>query len=420
MSGLFAVLGSSVLLLFRRSQFVLRHADPMIINQQAPQKCSASDQQRGEQRQVKPPGQDRFSGISQARQPVERSDGYHHHGQNGMAPGSDQAAYFLDQHQIQRADDARDPATEGAGTGQPHAHSSPEGVLRPDVGEVGKHHGQQQGYRKVDQLGVDRMAKERHLASDSLLLHRVPQRLLNGMRRYGMSAKSLAAFVLLGVASQLAGCAGELSILDPAGPAATASSLLWWGMFGFFSLVLIVVVGLWFYAMRRDPGDLSHQDAQRIQNRWVFWGGLVLPSVSIITVLAFGLPVGHTMLPTPPDEGEAVQINVQGHQWWFEVSYPGTGIALEDQMFIPAGVPIDVHLTSADVIHSFWVPRLAGKLDMVPGHTNVLRIEADKPGTYRGVCAEFCGRDHAHMSFVVEALEPGEYEAWLEETRANE
>lgn len=240
------------------------------------------------------------------------------------------------------------------------------------------------------------------------------------MRRYGAWAKNLAALALLAVLPQLAGCAGELSILDPAGRAAGATSMLWWGMFSFFTLVLIVVVALWFYAMRRDPGDLSDQDAQRIQNRWVFWGGLVLPSVSIITVLAFGLPAGHTMLPTPPDEGEAVRIDVQGHQWWFEVSYPGTGITLEDQMFIPAGVPIDVYLTSADVIHAFWVPRLAGKLDMVPGHTNVLRLEADQPGTYRGVCAEFCGREHAHMSFVVEALEPGEYEAWLEETRANE
>jgi cytochrome c oxidase subunit II len=222
----------------------------------------------------------------------------------------------------------------------------------------------------------------------------------------------LAALLLL------AGCSGELSSLDPAGPAATATALLWWGMFGYFTLVLIVVVVLWFYAMRRDPGDLSHQDAQHIQNRWVFWGGLVLPGVSITAVLAFGLPAGHSMLPTPLEDGEAVQIHVTGHQWWFQVNYPDTTIELEDHMVIPAGVPIDVHLTSADVIHSFWVPRLGGKLDMVPGHTNVLRLEAYEPGTYRGICAEFCGRDHAHMRFTVEALEPGEFEIWLEEAES--
>jgi cytochrome c oxidase subunit II len=177
-------------------------------------------------------------------------------------------------------------------------------------------------------------------------------------------------------------------------------------------------VVLWFYAMFRDPGDLDHQGAQRIQNRWVFWGGLVLPGVSIIAVLALGLPAGHSMLPTPPEEGEAVQVHVTGHQWWFQVTYPDTTIELEDRLVIPAGAPVDLHLTSADVIHAFWVPRLGGKLDMVPGHINVLRLQADEPGTYRGICAEFCGRDHAHMGFTVEALTPGDFETWLQEAQA--
>lgn len=215
----------------------------------------------------------------------------------------------------------------------------------------------------------------------------------------------------------LAGCTGELSSLDPVGPAATATSLLWWGMFGYFTLVLIFIVVLWFYAMRRDPGDLDHPGAQRVNNRWVFWGGLVLPGVSVVAVLAFGLPAGYSMLPVPPEEGEAVQVHVTGHQWWFEVTYPDTDIRLDGRVVIPAGVPIDFHLGSADVIHAFWVPRLGGKLDMVPGHINVLRLQADEPGTYRGICAEFCGRDHAHMRFEVEAVPPDEFETWLQEAQ---
>ncbi|KKO09537.1 hypothetical protein LCGC14_0030300 [marine sediment metagenome] len=225
---------------------------------------------------------------------------------------------------------------------------------------------------------------------------------------------------MLGIPLLLSGCGGPFSTLDPGGPGAAGIAWLWWGMFGYASVVLVGLVWLWLHAMRRDPGNISDKQAQTLQNRWIFWGGLVLPSVSVSLILAFGLPAGYPMLPTPPEEGEAVRINVEGHQWRFETSYPGTDIVLENHMLIPAGVPIDVYLTSADVIHSFWVPRLSGKQDMVPGHTNVLRIMADEPGRFRGHCAEFCGLDHAHMKLVVEALEPQEFDAWLEESRTDE
>lgn len=191
-------------------------------------------------------------------------------------------------------------------------------------------------------------------------------------------------------------------------------------MFSFFTVVLVAVIVLWLHAMRRDPGEVSDRDAQRQQTRWVIGGGLILPVLSIAVILAVGIPLGQRMLPLPPDDGQVVHIQVTAHQWWWEVSYPGTGIVLQDELHIPAGVPVNLRLTSNDVIHAFWVPRLGGKMDMLPGRTNILRLEADHPGIYHGSCSEFCGRGHAHMQFIVEAHEPDAYQVWLKEMQVND
>jgi cytochrome c oxidase subunit II len=204
-------------------------------------------------------------------------------------------------------------------------------------------------------------------------------------------------------------------VLDPAGPAARMAAAMWWGMFSYFGLVLLVVLGLWLYALRRDPGSADAARTRRIEKRWLIGGGLILPTASISVVLALGIPMGHRMLPLPPEDGQqVVRIDVTGHQWWWEVRYPGTDLRLVDELHIPAGVAVDVHLTSADVIHSFWVPRLAHKIDALPARTNVLRLQADHPGTYHGQCAEFCGLGHAHMDFVVHAHAQEDFERWLE------
>ncbi|MCC5868334.1 MAG: cytochrome c oxidase subunit II [Gammaproteobacteria bacterium] len=226
----------------------------------------------------------------------------------------------------------------------------------------------------------------------------------------GRITAPLAVFIL----GSSAGCGGPYSTLDPAGPAASAAAFLWWGMFGLFTLVLVFVVGLWLYAMRRDPDPAGGQDVGRVHRRLLVGGGLVLPMASILVLLAFGIPAGHMMLPLPPAEGEALRIDVRAHQWYWETHYPGTGVRLVDEVHMPAGVPVNVHLTSEDVIHSFWVPRLAGKLDAIPGHENVLRLRAYSPGIYRGQCAEFCGVGHAHMQFTVHVYTPEDFEAWLE------
>ncbi len=200
-------------------------------------------------------------------------------------------------------------------------------------------------------------------------------------------------------------------------------------MFGFSAFVLLALTALWWHAMRR-PGDSRADDdhyMQAQQNRWIIGGGLILPIGAIAVLLLFGIPAGHRMLPLAPEEGHAFRVDVTGHQWWWEVSYPDTTTGnngelpvLRDEVHIPAGVPVDVHLRSADVIHSFWVPRLAGKLDMIPGRTNVLRIEAAEPGVYRGVCAEFCGLAHAHMQFELHAHAPEDFRNWMNNHHAAE
>ena len=164
------------------------------------------------------------------------------------------------------------------------------------------------------------------------------------------------------------------------------------------------------------PGSRARQH----QKRWLIWGGLVLPITSMAAILAFGIPAGNRMLPLNPDDGEVLRIQVTAHQWYCDVRYPDTGIRLTDELHIPAQSAVDVYLTSADVIHSFWVPRLGGKLDMLPGRTNVLRLNAESPGVYRGQCAEFCGTGHAHMKFTVIAHSREDFRRWEQQERPDD
>jgi len=189
-------------------------------------------------------------------------------------------------------------------------------------------------------------------------------------------------------------------------------------MFAFSTLVLVGVVGLWLYAMRRNPDQPGTVPARDMQYRLIIGGGLVLPTLSILLLLIIGIPIGQRMQPQPGyADNEEAYINVTGHQWWWEVSYPGTAVSLQNTLHIPAGTPINIHLHSGDVIHSFWVPRLSGKLDAIPGRTNILRLEADEPGIYYGQCAEFCGLQHTHMRFTVEAHTQEDFDTWLSEWR---
>ena len=189
-----------------------------------------------------------------------------------------------------------------------------------------------------------------------------------------------------------------MSALDPAGPAAGTISTLWWIMLAGAVAIFLLVVSLLALAFRRGEGGGPTARA------WIVGGGLVFPSAVLLALLAYGLIVGERLLPRAGDGVVEVEAQASRWQWAFTHRLPDGGLIVSQNILhIPVGRNVDVVLTTRDVIHAFWVPRLAGKMDAIPGHRNVLRIQAAAPGTYPGVCAEYCGVGHARHGFVVRA-----------------
>lgn len=250
------------------------------------------------------------------------------------------------------------------------------------------------------------------LATHRRILYRAARRALAVALRVALPlALPLALPIALGA------CAGPQSMLDPAGPSARAIAAVWWWMFGVSAAVLLGMVAVWLLAMRRSS-RMPADEVRRSGQRWIIGGGIVLPGVAVTALLVFGSPAGLHQLPLPyRNHGGPAPLRIEaiGHQWWWELHYPDSGVRLKNELRLPAGQPVDIHTSSRDVIHSFWVPRLGGKLDAIPGRTLVVRLQADEPGTFRGQCAEFCGLGHAHMTMTVQAMEPAAFEAWLQE-----
>lgn len=195
-----------------------------------------------------------------------------------------------------------------------------------------------------------------------------------------------------------------MSALDPAGPEADAIAGVWWVMLVGSFLILGAVVGLALYAIYgRSAG--RHRITPRLL---IVGGGLIFTPAVLAALLIWGIGAGHALLPLP-GEREVFRVEVRAHQWWWEVTYPdaeGGPLHAANEIHIPAGRPVDVTVQSEDVIHSFWVPRLGGKIDALPGRSNVIRLEAPEAGVFRGQCAEFCGAQHSRMALLVEAHNP--------------
>ena len=230
------------------------------------------------------------------------------------------------------------------------------------------------------------------------------------------------AWILPAASLLLAGCAegenvrGAPSIIHPRGLAAGRIDDLWWIMFWLGSAVFLIVMGALLVALfhrRREPVD-EQATAER-GKKAILWGGIILPAIILLVV--FGFTVGTLRAMSMPETDENTIIEVIGHRWWWEVHYTDHQFFTANEIHIPVGQPVQIKLTSQDVIHSFWVPQLHGKMDMNPGKTNTFWIRADEAGEYWGECAEFCGVQHAKMQFVVVAELPEEFEAWLEQQR---
>jgi cytochrome c oxidase subunit II len=218
----------------------------------------------------------------------------------------------------------------------------------------------------------------------------------------------------------LAGCGSEQDALAPHSKAARGITSLWWNMLIgsalAFGIVVLILAGAW--VRRNRPGVPGVRDGDRAALGVVLVFGLAVPVVVLSTLFLFSniFLIRDTTLPTASaasSEQPKLTIRVVGHQFWWEVRYPGTNAVTANEIHIPVRTPVQVLVHTDDVIHSFWVPELNRKIDMIPDQTNRVLLYADKPGRYRGQCAEFCGLQHAHMGFYVFADSAADFRDWL-------
>ncbi|MEK0084902.1 cytochrome c oxidase subunit II [Benzoatithermus flavus] len=209
------------------------------------------------------------------------------------------------------------------------------------------------------------------------------------------------------------GCSGSQSALDPAGREAGDIAFLFWTMVAGGGVLWAAVAGIAVYATRLRPAE----HPEWVGRGLILGGGVALPLLVLTGLLVPGL----AMLPSLRTPGGPLRIAVSGEQWWWRVAYHRPGgepVASANEIRLPRGEQVELVLTSPDVIHSFWIPSLAGKVDMIPGRTNRLVLEPTRTGTFRGACAEFCGTAHALMAFAVVVVEPAEFDAWLDREAA--
>lgn len=166
--------------------------------------------------------------------------------------------------------------------------------------------------------------------------------------------------------------------------------------------IFLLVMGLVAFALLR-PG----RGEAIPPKRWLVWGGLAFPGVVLTALLVFALATGERLLPHPGSGAYVVEAIPR--QWAWTFRYP-EGRETQDVLHLPVGRPVDIRVIGTDVIHSFWVPRLGGKIDAIPGHVNTIRLEADRPGTFGGVCSEFCGVGHTSMTFTTIAHEAAAFD----------
>jgi cytochrome c oxidase subunit II len=210
-------------------------------------------------------------------------------------------------------------------------------------------------------------------------------------------------------AALLTGCHADhaQSMLHPAGPASEHVSWVWWLLFTICTAVFVIVLVLTAIAVLWRPKERRRHSP--LGNGFIVLSGVVAPAIILFIILLVAMK-SQVALSTPETE---LTVRITGHRWWWEVEYPEQQIVTANEIHIPAGEPVRLELVSADVIHSFWVPNLNGKTDLLPEKTNVSWIAAHRPGVYRGQCAEYCGLQHALMGLVVVAVSREEFDAWV-------
>ena len=394
----------------------------MIENQLPPMPPRQGRQHGCEQRQQQSMRQNRLWEI-EPQPPIGADNGNQSHRRDGMVPARDPHANAWHSEQFGRSDHRSEHTKRECDAGGPDAHAQPEHVAGQPIDAIDAKRADYQRNREMDQHGVNGMASDRNRRANILVGNsanagigvvsaRLGRRLFHSdfyVFRFGLghlSPSILKYAALAATPAALTGCAAPLSTLDPAGPAAANIATLWWVMFWGAVVLFVLVLSLLALSFIRPRAIAAIKPIH-----WTIGGGLIMPVPILIALVVAALLLGEQLLPKP---GRDAPMRIEAHasRWQWQFSYPDTPGAIKSEtLHLPAGEPVDIVLTAEDVIHSFWVPRLGGKLDAIPGHTNVIRLEADKPGTYRGICAEYCGEGHETMGFIVEAHAPADYAA---------
>jgi cytochrome c oxidase subunit 2 len=212
------------------------------------------------------------------------------------------------------------------------------------------------------------------------------------------------------------------SVLDPVGPLAASTARLWWFSLSVATVVYLLTITALCWALaraRRREQSITEPplDPVAAESRMTRGVGIAIGATVVILLvfLGYDLSVGRTLSPIP--KAHPLTIELTGHQWWWEATYADTSVhdrfTTANEIHVPVGQPVLFLLSSNDVIHSLWVPNLAGKKDLIPGYTQSFWFRADSAGTYRGQCAEFCGHQHAKMAMFIIAEPLAEYQRWV-------
>ncbi len=231
--------------------------------------------------------------------------------------------------------------------------------------------------------------------------------------------KPLAFIVLAGCSVILLGCGGDQSTLDAHGPSAVHLKHLIVWIVAICSVIwsAVIVMLIWALFRHREEGHRSNAETERRM------ASVVAASVGMTVIVIAGFTIASFLTTRALGDPEAgdLTIKVSGEQWWWRITYlqPGSGASFEtaNEIHIPVGRSVRLQLEAGDVIHSFWVPSLAGKQDLIPGRSNELTIRANRAGIYRGQCAEFCGFQHSHMAVFVIAESAADFDRWSEAQR---
>ncbi|MDI3256380.1 MAG: cytochrome c oxidase subunit II [Kyrpidia sp.] len=220
------------------------------------------------------------------------------------------------------------------------------------------------------------------------------------------------AVLLLG----LTGCQrADMSVLDPAGPVAKMQlSIIMLSVY-IMSGIFVVAMGILLYVLIRYRSRRGqNQPPKQVEGNNVLEAIWTIIPVILLAILAVPTVTTAFALDAKPTGSNVLNVKVKASQFWWQFEYPDLGIVTAQELHIPTGTKVNLQLETTDVMHSFWVPRLAGKTDLIPGRTNTMWIQADQPGEFQGKCAEYCGPSHGVMDFLVVAEDPRQFQAWTD------